>query len=110
MGSETNFFVAIPYNGRTELTSYTHDRMIRRLRTGELSTHTHRERRTAAIESQKAESLQRQKSQHMDQQGQSRARDQRVGRVSPDGVLLHSPHVEAVCKGSMRAILFGRSD
>lgn len=68
MGSETNFFVAIPYNGQTELTSYTHDRMIRRLRTGELSTHTHTERRTAAIESQKAESLQRQKSQHVDQQ------------------------------------------
>lgn len=44
MGSETNFFVAIPYNGQTELTSYTHDRMIRRLRTGELSTHTHTQR------------------------------------------------------------------
>lgn len=68
MGSETNFFVAIPYNGRTELTSYTRDRKVRRLRTGELSTHTQRERRTAAIESQKAESLQRQTSQHVDQQ------------------------------------------
>lgn len=66
MGSETNFFVVIPYNGRTELTSNIRDRKIRRLRTGELSTHT--QRRTAAIESQKAERLQRQKSQHMDQQ------------------------------------------
>lgn len=44
MGSETNFFVAIPYNGRTELTSYTRDRKVRRLRTGELSTHTEREK------------------------------------------------------------------
>lgn len=70
MGSETNFFVAIPYNGRAELTSYIRDRKIRRLRTGELSTHrerrTHRE--TVAIESQKAGSLQRQKSQHVNQQ------------------------------------------
>lgn len=70
MGSETNFLVAIPYNGRAELTSYIRDRKFRRLRTGELSTHrerrTHRE--TAAIKSQKAESLQIQKSQHMDPQ------------------------------------------
>lgn len=57
MRLETNFLVAIPYNGRVELASYIRDRKIRRLRTGELSTHrekdTQRDRSYGEPESRK---------------------------------------------------------